>query len=634
MAWNFLPTENSYSSVLVGTLNVYGQNIFRLIDPHAETSFDRRYGKSPDDGPPFLYFGSTNQQYYIDHADYAGLESEVETAFISWNNSGPVQFTESSSSGVQVTGEFQPGAGPAWAWVWWNANTYELIPEISSIVLNTEFTWTDDDQHILNGILDVQSMVVHEAGHVHGLAHPLVESFEQDETAPVMAGGDNEYYWTSLEGRYLKEDDIVGLQFLQFRVPGLYSDLQAALNAAESYNATVNTWDSFTFNNNLEVPANVALKLNPGSSGDLNNCTIKHATRGIDVNDAVISVKNSEITDNSTGIRLNNLGLWYAEITDNLIDNNSSAAIEIYYSSRQKIEKNSIGGNDYGVFSVGSSPSIREGDFISNGNGIYLVNNSTLYDSELNRMMGNGTALYAESPVFVTFQNNDVYVVSGGVYAVRADHDVTVMASNSYWGQYPPNPNHFYATTLELENLILMRKKNYEQVIDNFRTLRKRFSFHPLFHKNSLFGLGYVYTVMMNSPDAGQDYFDELVSSYPGDALTESAVLIMSEVGRSPYDYAVDGSPSESADELTLLGNYPNPFNPVTVIQFSIPGDGMVKLSVYDILGRKVAVLVDEFKEAGVYSERFNAVHLPSGVYLTRLEAGGQSLVQRMLLVK
>jgi len=143
-----------------------------------------------------------------------------------------------------------------------------------------------------------------------------------------------------------------------------------------------------------------------------------------------------------------------------------------------------------------------------------------------------------------------------------------------------------------------------------------------------------MYTVIMNSPDEGIDYFDELVSSYPGDALTEIALLIMSKGGRSPYDYAVDDSHSESADEFTLLGNYPNPFNPVTVIQFSIPGDGMVKLSVYDILGRKVAVLVDEFKEAGVYSERFNAVHLPSGVYLTRLEAGGQSLVQRMLLVK
>jgi len=227
-----------------------------------------------------------------------------------------------------------------------------------------------------------------------------------------------------------------------------------------------------------------------------------------------------------------------------------------------------------------------------------------------------------------------VYVVSGGVYAVRADHDVTVMASNSYWGQYPPNPNHFYATTLELENLILMRKKNYEQVIDNFRTLRKRFSFHPLFHKNSLFGLGYVYTVMMNSPDAGQDYFDELVSGYPGDALTESAVLIMSEGGRSPYDYAVDGSPSESADELTLLGNYPNPFNPVTVIEYFLPSDGIVTLSVYDILGRKVTTPVEDFREAGLHRAEFNAAHLPSGVYFTRIEYGGRSMVQRMLLVK
>lgn len=97
---------------------------------------------------------------------------------------------------------------------------------------------------------------------------------------------------------------------------------------------------------------------------------------------------------------------------------------------------------------------------------------------------------------------------------------------------------------------------------------------------------------------------------------------------------------AEGDDELNeeqvlfTLSSYPNPFNPATVIEFSLPGDSMVKLNVYDILGRKVTTLIDDFREAGMYRAEFNAVHLPSGMYFTRLEFGGQSLIHRMLLVK
>jgi len=92
-------------------------------------------------------------------------------------------------------------------------------------------------------------------------------------------------------------------------------------------------------------------------------------------------------------------------------------------------------------------------------------------------------------------------------------------------------------------------------------------------------------------------------------------------------------SPVSIASEFTL-SSYPNPFNPANVIEFSLPVDGMVNLNVYDILGRKVTTLVDDFREAGMYRVEFNAGYLPSGMYFTRLEAGGQSLIHRMLLVK
>ena len=74
-------------------------------------------------------------------------------------------------------------------------------------------------------------------------------------------------------------------------------------------------------------------------------------------------------------------------------------------------------------------------------------------------------------------------------------------------------------------------------------------------------------------------------------------------------------------EEYTLYQNYPNPFNPATTIRFSLPEAVEVVLVVYDILGRKVTTLVDEYREPGEHSVLFNAGHLSSGVYLYQLRA-------------
>jgi hypothetical protein len=84
-----------------------------------------------------------------------------------------------------------------------------------------------------------------------------------------------------------------------------------------------------------------------------------------------------------------------------------------------------------------------------------------------------------------------------------------------------------------------------------------------------------------------------------------------------------------------LNANYPNPFNPTTVIGFEIASAGTVRLSVYDILGREVAVLVNQDRAAGRYEVSFDASALSSGVYITRLQFGGQVVsTRRMTLVK
>ena len=84
----------------------------------------------------------------------------------------------------------------------------------------------------------------------------------------------------------------------------------------------------------------------------------------------------------------------------------------------------------------------------------------------------------------------------------------------------------------------------------------------------------------------------------------------------------------------TLNQNYPNPFNPVTKINFDIPKQGLVSLRIYDILGREVRTLVNEFKAPGSYSVDFNGADLSSGVYFYRLESNGFSDIKRMMLIK
>lgn len=91
-----------------------------------------------------------------------------------------------------------------------------------------------------------------------------------------------------------------------------------------------------------------------------------------------------------------------------------------------------------------------------------------------------------------------------------------------------------------------------------------------------------------------------------------------------------DDTPLQTA----LLGNYPNPFNPSTVIGFQLSVSGNVRLTVYDILGRQVALLAEGHYTAGMHQVRFLATNLSSGMYLYRLETEGSVFVRTLLLLK
>jgi hypothetical protein len=85
---------------------------------------------------------------------------------------------------------------------------------------------------------------------------------------------------------------------------------------------------------------------------------------------------------------------------------------------------------------------------------------------------------------------------------------------------------------------------------------------------------------------------------------------------------------------FALSQNFPDPFNPATTINYSLSNDGLVTLKVYDVLGKEVTTLVNENQKAGLHSINFNAVNLPSGVYIYRLFSGKNTFSKKMILLK
>jgi len=83
-----------------------------------------------------------------------------------------------------------------------------------------------------------------------------------------------------------------------------------------------------------------------------------------------------------------------------------------------------------------------------------------------------------------------------------------------------------------------------------------------------------------------------------------------------------------------LMQNFPNPFNPITTISYTIPTDDFVYLKVYNLLGQEVEILVSEEKQAGTYELSFNSANLSSGLYFYQLKSGNYLETKKMILIK
>ena len=101
-----------------------------------------------------------------------------------------------------------------------------------------------------------------------------------------------------------------------------------------------------------------------------------------------------------------------------------------------------------------------------------------------------------------------------------------------------------------------------------------------------------------------------------------------------PPIVSVENEQSLQPKEYNLYQNFPNPFNPSTTIRFSVTNSDLVRIKVYDILGREVMTLVNEIKQPGSYEVQFDATGLASGIYLYRIESGSFIQTKKMILLK
>lgn len=149
-------------------------------------------------------------------------------------------------------------------------------------------------------------------------------------------------------------------------------------------------------------------------------------------------------------------------------------------------------------------------------------------------------------------------------------------------------------------------------------------------------------------------YIDDLTLSpnlpagRQGLTLTHSFYYRLKQIdydGTFTYSDVIEVEVEFIPSEFVLYQNYPNPFNPGTVIGYQLPASGDITLKVFDVLGREVAVLVDEYKEAGYHEVEFNPAsgigYLPSGrqgpasgVYFYQLRAGDYSQTKKMILLR
>ena len=216
------------------------------------------------------------------------------------------------------------------------------------------------------------------------------------------------------------------------------------------------------------------------------------------------------------------------------------------------------------------------------------------------------------------------------IYRVTRDKELLEYLKGYSRSEATALPKMIYADALIVGGYV-------DEALSEYNTVAKNYS-NTYYEVQALMEESFIYYIYKNDIKRAKEIIKvlEKIAQDDYDVIRLKARIERAAIEEIGKRYFEDEGLKETEVKIEgySLGNYPNPFNPTTTIQYSIPKDEFVKLTVYDITGRVVKELVNGHKTAGKYSVEFNASSYSSGTYYYKIEAGEYKNIQKMVLIK
>jgi hypothetical protein len=399
-----------------------------------------------------------------------------------------------------------------------------------------------------------------------------------------------------------------------------------------------------------------------GSNVQLKHCILENATIGISGTDGIVYEIDNCIIRNCSiaGISTNHL---YA----------TPSSISVY------ISKTIFEDNDVGVALMATDPysdetthmdnvSIRNnriGVFLNAVGVVNVYQTSIINNQEIGIDFDNEITTSNETKI----KFNNCYIANNGQYDVRNLHNISQNFRFNFWGDSTTNEINLGGNPKNLTRIYDYYEDPTKGLV-NYSSWRNSFSeIYPIpflispeinqITNSDTVNLGWdhiEYPQFYRLEFSTDSLFQSIV--YSDSLIEDSTVFISNLTPQTDYYWRVksknlfgegnwsevrkfnSGIVSEVTNELSspitfrLNQNFPNPFNPSTKINYSIPERSNVSLKVFDLLGSEIVELVEGEIEAGIYEITFNASILPSGIYFYKLQAGSFVETKKMILLK